>query len=202
MLLFFGSLHFSDKIGHNAYQEEYREGYYQKVDNRLQERSVVERNGGSSIGCLFERNAQILEIDTPYEQSYGRHNHIRDQRRYYLTKCTAYNNTHGHVYHQDHIPPMMDGDVLVNAVLIPQKAVLITQKGSFVMTLDKDNVVGTQKVEVSETIGDMYLVDSGLKGGERIICEGMVKARPGAKVSVMGDGQAQKGQAAQKTAQK
>ena len=92
--------------------------------------------------------------------------------------------------------------VLVNAVLIPQKAVLITQKGSFVMTLDKDNVVGTQKVEVSETIGDMYLVDSGLKGGERIICEGMVKARPGAKVSVMGDGQAQKGQAAQKTAQK
>ena len=96
----------------------------------------------------------------------------------------------------------MDGDVLVNAVLIPQKAVLITQKGSFVMTLDKDNVVGTQKVEVSETIGDMYLVDSGLKGGERIICEGMVKARPGAKVSVMGDGQARKGQAAQKTAQK
>ena len=96
----------------------------------------------------------------------------------------------------------MDGAVLVNAVLIPQKAVLITQKGSFVMTLDKDNVVGTQKVEVSETIGDMYLVDSGLKGGERIICEGMVKARPGAKVSVMGDGQAQKGQAAQKTAQK
>ena len=96
----------------------------------------------------------------------------------------------------------VERDVLVNAVLIPQKAVLITQKGSFVMTLDKDNVVGTQKVEVSETIGDMYLVDSGLKGGERIICEGMVKARPGAKVSVMGDGQAQKGQAAQKTAQK
>ena len=30
----------------------------------------------------------------------------------------------------------------------------------------------------------------------------MVKARPGAKVSVMGDGQARKGQAAQKSDQK
>ena len=60
LLLFFGGLHFSDNIGHNAYQEEYREGYYQKVDNRLQECPVVERNGGSSIGLLFERNAQIL----------------------------------------------------------------------------------------------------------------------------------------------
>ena len=69
-------------------------------------------------------------------------------------------------------------------------------------TLVRFGGFGTQKVEVSETIGDMYLVDSGLKGGERIICEGMVKARPGAKVSVMGDGQARKGQAAQKTAQK
>ena len=114
----------------------------------------------------------------------------------------SFANSDGQIMPGKYVRIFMDGDVLVNAVLIPQKAVLITQKGSFVMTLDKDNVVGTQKVEVSETIGDMYLVDSGLKGGERIICEGMVKARPGAKVSVMGDGQAQKGQAAQKTAQK
>ena len=124
----------------------------------------------------------------------------------------SFANSDGRIMPGQYVRIFMDGDVLVNAVLALTArctalrrfatALLIFQKGSFVMTLDKDNVVGTQKVEVSETIGDMYLVDSGLKGGERIICEGMVKARPGAKVSVMGDGQAQKGQAAQKTAQK
>jgi membrane fusion protein (multidrug efflux system) len=79
----------------------------------------------------------------------------------------------------------MEGDVLTNAIIIPQKSVMITQQGSLVMALDKDNVVVPMPVVVSETIGNSYLVDSGLKGGERIVSEGLVKARPGAKVSIM-----------------
>ena len=70
------------------------------------------------------------------------------------------------------------------------------------MTLDKDNVVGTQKVEVSETIGDMYLVDSASRAGNASSVKAWSRPAPVPKVSVMGDGQAQKGQAAQKTAQK
>ena len=142
-------------------------------------------------GSMYQGEGQVDFIDSRVQPETG-----------VVQARASFANSDGQIMPGQYVRIFMDGDVLVNAVLIPQKAVLITQKGSFVMTLDKDNVVGTQKVEVSETIGDMYLVDSGLKGGERIICEGMVKARPGAKVSVMGDGQAQKGQAAQKTAQK
>ena len=142
-------------------------------------------------GSMYQGEGQVDFIDSRVQPETG-----------VVQARASFANSDGRIMPGQYVRIFMDGDVLVNAVLIPQKAVLITQKGSFVMTLDKDNVVGTRKVEVSETIGDMYLVDSGLKGGERIICEGMVKARPGAKVSVMGDGQAQKGQAAQKTAQK
>ena len=53
------------------------------------------------------------------------------------------------------------------------------------MALDKDDVVSILPVKIGATVGDRYLVDSGLKGGERIISEGQVKARPGAKVRVM-----------------
>lgn len=114
----------------------------------------------------------------------------------------TFDNSTGSIMPGQYVRIFMEGDILVDAVLIPQKSLLITQKGSFVLAVGENNIVKSVPVTVSETIGDMYLVDSGLKGGERIICEGMVKARPGAKVSVMGDGQAQKGQAAQKTAQK
>lgn len=79
----------------------------------------------------------------------------------------------------------MSGDVLKNAILVPQKCVMLTQKGASVMALDKDDVVSILPVEIGATVGDRYLVDSGLKGGERIISEGQVKARPGAKVRVM-----------------
>jgi membrane fusion protein (multidrug efflux system) len=78
----------------------------------------------------------------------------------------------------------MDGDVLKNAVMIPQKCVMVTQQGAMVMKLDKDDVVSVVAVSLSDTIGDMYLVDSGLSGGERIVSEGQVKARPGIKVTI------------------
>ncbi|MDR2573991.1 MAG: efflux RND transporter periplasmic adaptor subunit [Desulfovibrio sp.] len=78
----------------------------------------------------------------------------------------------------------MEGDILKNAVLIPQKCVLLTQKGAVVMALDAENRVSAIPVSLNVAIGDKYLVDSGLEGGERIISEGLVKARPGSQVRV------------------
>lgn len=77
------------------------------------------------------------------------------------------------------------GDILKNAVLIPQKCVIHTNAGSSVMTLDKDDVVSLVPVVVRATVGDRYLISQGLKGGERIVSEGIIKARPGSKVRVM-----------------
>lgn len=93
-------------------------------------------------------------------------------------------NADGSIMPGQYVRVFMEGDVLTNAVLIPQKCVILTQKSSLVMGLDKDNKVYPIPVTVSVAVGDMYLVDSGLKGGERIISEGLVKARPGSKVNV------------------
>lgn len=79
----------------------------------------------------------------------------------------------------------MEGDILKNAILVPQKCVIHTQKGASVMFVDKDNVVSIGEVEVGATVGDRYLIVSGLEPGQRIISEGIVKARPGSKVSIV-----------------
>lgn len=95
----------------------------------------------------------------------------------------TFDNSTGSIMPGQYVRIFMEGDVLVDAVLIPQKSLLITQKGSFVLALDENNIVKSVPVTVSETIGDMYLVDSGLKGGEVIISEGLIKARPGQPVT-------------------
>lgn len=79
----------------------------------------------------------------------------------------------------------MSGDVLTNAILIPQKCVIQTQQGSSVMTVDENDIVSVVPVTIVATVEDRYLIGKGLKAGQRIISEGIVKARVGSKVSIM-----------------
>lgn len=71
------------------------------------------------------------------------------------------------------------GPVLINALLIPQKSVIQTQKGSMVVVVGPDNKAEMRSVKLGDNYGDAFLVDEGLKSGERIVVEGSNKAVPG-----------------------
>ncbi len=66
--------------------------------------------------------------------------------------------------------------------LVPQAAVQENQQGKFVLVVDKNNMVTPQPVEMGRRIDAMWAVNSGLKGGETIIIEGLQKVRPGIQV--------------------
>lgn len=68
---------------------------------------------------------------------------------------------------------------------IPQKALLLDQYGPSVLTLDEKNTVGMARVVTGPQIGPDVVVLSGLKEGDRIIVDGIQKARPGAAVNVI-----------------
>ena len=112
----------------------------------------------------------------------------------------TFDNSTGSIMPGQYVRIFMEGDILVDAVLIPQKSLLITQKGSFVLAVGENNIVKSVPVTVSETIGDMYLVDSGLKGGEVTISEGLIKARPGQPVTPQEQGAQGQKAGEQKTA--
>lgn len=76
------------------------------------------------------------------------------------------------------------GMELVNAILIPQQAVIQTQKGSMVVVVDKDNKVEMRAVDLGDNYGDGFLLNKGLQPGERIITEGSNKAIPGQPVRI------------------
>ena len=68
------------------------------------------------------------------------------------------------------------------ALLVPQRAVGEMQGKHLVAVVKADNTVEIRPVKPAETIGTQWVIDEGLKPGERVIVEGIQKARPGSKV--------------------
>lgn len=70
-----------------------------------------------------------------------------------------------------------------NAVTVLQRAVTRGQggKGS-VMVIDDQNKVHSRVITTGEMTGGKWIVTSGLNAGERVIIEGLQKAKPGAEV--------------------
>jgi len=74
--------------------------------------------------------------------------------------------------------------VLDQGLLVPQQSVSRDAKGNAsVMLVNAENTVEVRPIEVSRTVGDQWLVSSGLAEGDRVILEGLQKIRPGAPVN-------------------
>ncbi|MBN4055413.1 efflux RND transporter periplasmic adaptor subunit [bacterium AH-315-K03] len=69
--------------------------------------------------------------------------------------------------------------------LIPQVAVQANLQGKFVLVLDESNKVSARVVKMGRRINAMWVVESGLAEGERILVDGLQKVRPGVKVTPM-----------------
>jgi RND family efflux transporter MFP subunit len=65
------------------------------------------------------------------------------------------------------------------ALLIPQSAVAQSQGSYQVAVIGGDHKVSMRAVRPGETVGKMWVIDSGLKPGEQIVVEGLQKLREG-----------------------
>jgi membrane fusion protein, multidrug efflux system len=69
------------------------------------------------------------------------------------------------------------------AITVPQQAVVRSPEGSSVLVVGADNKVAPRPVTADAAQGNQWVVSSGLKGGERVIVEGLQKAKPGSVVN-------------------
>lgn len=67
-------------------------------------------------------------------------------------------------------------------VSVPQAAVQKDREGFFVLTVDRDNKVEIRRIKVGDQFNGRWQIQHGLLKGERIIIEGLQKARPGSVV--------------------
>jgi len=68
-------------------------------------------------------------------------------------------------------------------ILVPQKAVQELQGLQSVLTVDGENKVLARSIVTGDRVGERWVVEQGLKPGDRVIVEGMQKARPGSIVN-------------------
>ncbi len=72
------------------------------------------------------------------------------------------------------------------AILVPQRGVTRNPKGeAMVMVVGAEDKVEPRVIEVVRTVGDNWLVSKGLAAGDRVILEGIQRARPGTQVKVV-----------------
>jgi membrane fusion protein (multidrug efflux system) len=82
-------------------------------------------------------------------------------------------------------------DVAKGALLVPQRSVVELQGIFSVMSVGTDGTVAQLMVQPAERVDSLWRIASGLKGGERVIVEGLQKVRPGVKVKVVADAPAE-----------
>lgn len=74
------------------------------------------------------------------------------------------------------------GLVRKDVIVVPQAAVMQGPQGTFVYLVGEDERAKVQPVTAGPTIGPEWLIEEGLKPGDRVIVEGVIKVRPGATV--------------------
>ncbi len=70
-----------------------------------------------------------------------------------------------------------------NALLVPQRAVIELQGGYEVAVVDKNNSVDIRSVKPAERVDSLWVIDEGIKAGERVVAEGVQKVRQGMVVN-------------------
>ncbi|HVX67762.1 MAG TPA: efflux RND transporter periplasmic adaptor subunit [Bryobacteraceae bacterium] len=70
-----------------------------------------------------------------------------------------------------------------NAIVVPQKAVQELQGLQSVLAIGPNNTVLVRSIVTGERVAERWVVEQGLKPGDRVIVEGLQKARPGMVVN-------------------
>ena len=79
---------------------------------------------------------------------------------------------------------ILRGATRPNAITVPQRAVLEGPQGKFVYIVDENNTAQPRPIEVGEWAGDAWIINKGVKPGDRVIVEGLMRLGPGAPVRI------------------
>jgi RND family efflux transporter MFP subunit len=69
-----------------------------------------------------------------------------------------------------------------NSLLVPDAAIGSDQGGRYLLVVGKDDVVEQRKVTIGPRVGELRVIESGLRPEDRVVVAGILRAIPGQKV--------------------
>ena len=73
----------------------------------------------------------------------------------------------------------LEGAELINAIVVPNKAVMTTQQGKQVWVVGPKGTAVPVVIELGQLVGDDVVVTKGLKAGDRVVIDNLIKVQPG-----------------------
>lgn len=109
-----------------------------------------------------------------------------DQNTGSVTLRTVFPNPRHTLLPGMYVRAVVEEGINDQAVLIPQQGVTRNPAGNaMVMVVGAEEKVEPRVIKAVRTVGDSWLVSEGLKTGDRVIVEGLQKARPGTPVKTV-----------------
>jgi membrane fusion protein (multidrug efflux system) len=68
------------------------------------------------------------------------------------------------------------------ALLVPQRAVTELQGAYQVAVVDKDNKIDVRQIKPGERVGSLWIIEQGVKPGEQVVVEGILRVKEGMTV--------------------
>ena len=70
-----------------------------------------------------------------------------------------------------------------DALVVASRALQEGQRGTFVFVVKPDSTVEMRPVKVDDVVGDFTVIATGLAAGEKVVLDGQMQLRPGARIS-------------------
>ena len=122
-------------------------------------------------GTLYAPPGKIETVESQFQASTGA---IAFRARFPNPKRLLKHGATGKVRLANTVP---------NALLLPQKAVFEQQDKNYVYVVDDQGTVRQKNFVPQSRLDAFYVVKTGLKPGERIVCEGIQDLRDGARIT-------------------
>ncbi len=74
-------------------------------------------------------------------------------------------------------------EVVEDALLVPDAALTADQRGKFLLTVNKENIVEYKPVKTGAVLDGMRVITNGITAEDRVIVRGIQRARPGSPVT-------------------
>ena len=100
-----------------------------------------------------------------------------------VTLRAVFSNPDGQLLPRMYVRARLAQGTHPQAIRVPHAAVTHDPKGqAVVMVVGADNKVEARTVQTAQSLGDTWVITGGLQPGERVIVEGLQRARPGSAV--------------------
>jgi membrane fusion protein (multidrug efflux system) len=102
-----------------------------------------------------------------------------------LTVRAQFDNPQGEILPGQFVQAIVSGAYRPNAIYVPQESVFQGNKGNYVFVINEDNTVTARQVQLGAWYENYWIINEGLKSGERVVFEGTNKVQNGSTVQII-----------------